>query len=496
MDVFGGYCSTHVVIRVAPGVRPAVLDDGRSSLVHQAARDAQREAFAAVESAIANTLQQWQVISILPTADPPPANVSLARQLGLDRYYTIGVPQGTDTPAMVTELSAFGSHIELAELDYIGGLLSTFPNDTYFGDQYGLHNTGQTVEGQAGTPDADIDAPEAWELHTGTDAITLAIIDTGISHSHPDLAAKLLPGRNFSGGDPNDADDGWLISHGTHCAGIAAAISNNSRGVAGVSWGARLMPVKVLDLLGSGTETQCVDGVIWAADHGAHVGSMSLGSEDGTSYFENAIDYAHGQGMVLVAATGNTPGHAIFFPAWWANTIAVGATDNRDQLASFTTYGPEMSVAAPGVSIYSCWDSLFAPDTYEYQEGTSMACPHVAGLACLVWSADLSLTNDEVRQIIESTADDLGAAGWDQYFGYGRINAYQAVLEAMSHEECPGDLDGDGFRNVTDFTRFAAAFGSQSGEPDYNPDADLSGDGFVNVTDFTQFAGVYGVPCP
>jgi thermitase len=480
-DVFGGWASTHVIVRAVPDVEPGTLPDGRLSFLTQAPPGE-------TERALADLLESWEVTSIAPTGNVTPQNEELARELGLNRYYTIHVPQGTDTPTMVTELNAFPTHIEIAELDGIGGALQTFPNDPYFGNQYALHNTGQNIQGQTGIPDADIDAPEAWELHTGTDEIIIAIIDTGVSHSHPDLAAKLIPGWNTYNNN-NDDDDGWIfVSHGTHCAGIASAISDNYQGVAGVSWGAKIMPVKVLSDLGTGTEAQCADGIIWAADHGANVGSMSLGYTDGTSYFHNAVNYGHDQGMVLVAAAGNTPG-SHFYPALWDNTIAVGATDNRDQRASFSSYGPELSVAAPGVSVYSCIDDLWNGfDTYTYMDGTSMACPHVAGLACLTWSANLALSNDELRAVIESTTDDKGTPGWDQYYGHGRINAYGAVSTAME-PEIPGDLNGDGCVDQSDLGILLAAFGVDDG-------GDIDGDSDTDQADLGILLAHWGEGCP
>jgi subtilisin family serine protease len=191
--------------------------------------------------------------------------------------------------------------------------------------------------------------------------------------------------------------------------------------------------------------------------------------------------------MVLAASSGNTPGAQIFFPARWENTIAVGATDNRDNLASFTTTGPEMSVSAPGVDVYSCWDVLFQENTYTYQSGTSMACPHVAGLALLTWSANTDLTNDEVRAIIESTADDLGPAGWDQQFGHGRINAYNAVYEALNQGGIPGDIDGDGDVDTADLLALLAAWGECEGCPE-----DINGDGVVNTADLLILLGNWG----
>jgi subtilisin family serine protease len=473
----GGYRSTEIIVRVAPGVSIVEQDDGQPTLA--------RGADDPLAAELADALTCWKAERITRAGSVRPANVELARKFGLDRYYKVHVPAGTDVKAMAADVTRFGDIIELAEVNGIGGVLATYPTDTHFNVQYGLHNTGQYIQGIKGIADSDIDAPEAWDLHTGTADIILAMIDTGVSKSHPDLNNKQLVGYNVMEGNSN-TDDSWLISHGTHCSGIAAAESNNNQGVCGVSWGAMIMPIKVLDLFGSGTEEDCADGVIWAADHGAHVGSMSLGYPVGIAYFENAINYAHAQGMVLVAASGNTPGAEIFPPARWDNTIAVGATDNRDLLASFTTTGPEMSVSAPGVDVYSCWDDLIFPDTYEYQSGTSMACPHVSGLACLVWSANPDLTNDEVRDVIESTADDLGPVGWDEDFGYGRVNAFNAVDEAMN-VDIPGDANDDGVVNVDDLFAILNAWGPCGGCPE-----DLNDDGFVNVDDLFEVLNNWG----
>ncbi len=476
MDVMGGYASTHVIVRVMEGVTTGRTVAGELTFI-ATGLDAQSRP--SVD--LARTLAARNATGIDRTGKWRARNVALARELGLDRYYTIQVPRGTETRTFATELALHTQFIEIAETDGIGGILVT-PTDTHFTKQWALNNTGQYIGGQSGIADSDIDAPEAWDLHTGTSAIKLAMIDSGVSQSHPDLNTKLIPGYNPM--DGSGTDDSWLISHGTHCSGIAAAESNNYQGVCGISWGAKIMPIKVVDLIGQGTEQDCADGVIWAADHGAHVGSMSLGYPDGITYFHNALIYAYNEGMVLVAATGNTPGAAIFPPAKWPETIAVGATDNRDQLASFTTTGPEMSVSAPGVQIYSCWDDFIAPDSYAFQDGTSMACPHVSGLALLVWSANPDLTNDDVRDIIESTADDLGAAGWDQQFGHGRINAHAAVQLAMDYGQIPGDINGDGVVDVVDLLAVLAAWGPCPDCPE-----DLDGNGVVDVLDLLILLG-------
>jgi thermitase len=494
-DVMGGYPSTHIIIRLAPGVQPLRLDDERLTLARFL--DGRAAGMGDAEFAIADALERWAVADVIRTMPFEPANPVLAAQLGLDRYHTVRVPQGTDVKRMAAEMGAFEAHVEVAETDSIGGLMGgpsgaggPIPNDPSFNVQYGLYNTGQSIQGQVGVPGADINAVAGWGIHTGDPSVILAVIDTGVSGSHADLAGKLVPGYNAVDGN-SDTSDSWLISHGTHVAGIAAAATNNATGIAGVAWGCRIMPVKVLNLFGGGTETGIANGVLWAADNGAHFGNMSLGTPDGITYYENAINYAHAQGMLIIAASGNTPGALIPFPARWPSTMAVGATDNRDLLASFTTTGPQMSVTAPGVNIYSTW-AAFLSGPYSYQSGTSMATPHVVGLAGLVRSVNPSLANDEVRAIIELTADDLGAPGWDPQFGHGRINAHAALLAASDTGDppCPADLNGDGAVDVFDLLALLGAWG-ECDDAGSCP-ADLTGDGSVDVFDLLALLGAWG----
>lgn len=419
----------------------------------------------------------------MPALGIAASDAERARRHGLDRWWAIDLPIGSDARGIAATLRAHGDHFERVDLEGIGGILATVPNDSSFGLQYGANNVGQVINGIVGTPDADIDLPEAWDLHVGTNAITVAIIDTGVSSSHPDLSPKLVAGWSTIS-DSTNADDSFLISHGSHCAGIAAAASNNGIGVAGVSWGAKVMPVKVLTFIGSGVEGDVADGVIWAADHGAQIGSMSLGFPGSSAIIEDAVNYATDAGMLVVAATGNTAGAPISAPAKYPAVLAVGATDNKDQIASFTSTGPEMDVTAPGVDVYSCWDVFFQPNTYTYQSGTSMACPHVAGLAALVWSANPELSNLEVRAIIESTAEDRGAPGWDPIFGHGRVNARLAVEAALAPPCAAADLDCDGAVGASDVALLLGAWGSAGA-------ADLDGDGTVGAGDLAALLGAW-----
>jgi len=314
----------------------------------------------------------------------------------------VAVPEGQEQSAVHT-LSE-DPRVEYAELDYVVHA-TIAPNDTYFDQQWAL---------------SKIRAPVAWDQETGTSDPIIAIVDTGVDLSHPDLNAKIVPGWDFVNDDGSAQDD---HGHGTHVAGIAAAETNNGQGVAGVSWGARLMPIKVLDENGDGYWSDVARGVRYACNHGAQIINLSLGGDNPSSTLEDALEQAYQDGCLIVAAAGNSARNQIDYPARYPEVIAVTATDRNDALASFSDYGPQAEVAAPGVDI---WSTLW-PHTYGWKQGTSMSTPYVSGLAALVWSACPQLDNSGVRGVLQSTAKDLGAAGWDPKYGYGRIDAKNAL---------------------------------------------------------------------
>ncbi|MEQ8316618.1 MAG: S8 family serine peptidase [Phycisphaerales bacterium] len=456
-DVMGGYTSETVLIRLAAG--RAVDAAGLPG-----------------------------VIGLEPAFDAAPADDVLAERHGLTRLYVATLEPGADAKQAIIDLGALAG-IERAELLGIGGVLATTPDDPDFGLQYGLLNTGQTINGVVGTPGADINASEAWVVTTGDPDVIIAIVDTGVSQSHPDLQDNVLPGYSSVGGS---WDDDIFISHGTHCAGIASGDTDNGIGIAGVGWDCSILPVKALGFLGTGTEADIAAGVVWAADNGADVISLSLGSPDFGSVLENACNYAVDLDVIVVAATGNTPGVPIFAPANFDSTIAVGATDNRDRIASFTTTGPEMTVTAPGVDVWSTWDTLplFGPaDGYAFQSGTSMATPHVAGTVGLMRSVNRSISPDQVRAIFEATSVDLGAPGFDPTFGYGRIDAFEAVLAAGGAAPCRADMDGDGSLTLFDFLAFQNLFDAG------DLAADFDGDGDLTLFDFLAFQNEFDAGC-
>ena len=300
------------------------------------------------------------------------------------------------------------SEVEYVEPDYPVYADET-PNDTNFSGQWGM---------------SKIQAPQAWGVTHGSSSIKIAILDTGIDLTHPDLAAKIVATKNFS--TSTTVSD--VYGHGTHCAGIAAAITNNSTGVAGAGYNSNLMDVKVLNDNGSGYTSAISQGIIWAADNGANVINLSLGATGGSTTFQQAVDYAWNKGVVVVAAAGNNGSSNPSYPAYYSNTIAVAATDENDKLYSFSNYGDWVDVAAPG-SAYSTLPN----SGYGNMSGTSMATPFVSGLAALAFSVAKdsnqdSRLNDEVRTMIEDNTDNVGITS----IGHGRINAYKTVSSGAS----------------------------------------------------------------
>ncbi|TYR81327.1 peptidase S8 [Priestia megaterium] len=290
--------------------------------------------------------------------------------------------------------------VEYAEPNYLFKA-SYLPNDSFYPYQYGPQN---------------IQAPSAWDVTRSSSDIKIAILDTGVQLDHPDLAAKLLPGVNFADGNfvPNDRN-----GHGTHVAGIAAAVTNNNLGVAGTAPLASILPARVLDDSGNGLLSNIANGIVYAANEGAEVINLSLGAPQGSTTLQNAVNYAWNKGSVLIAAAGNDGSTAITYPAYYSNVIAVASTDSSNQKSVFSNYGTWVEVAAPGSNILSTYIGGY----YAYLSGTSMASPHAAGLAGLL--AAQGRTNVQIRHTIQNTCDPIPGTG--TYWIYGKINADQAV---------------------------------------------------------------------
>lgn len=271
-------------------------------------------------------------------------------------------------------------------------------------------------------------APQAWDLTQGASGAVIAILDSGVDATHPDLAGKLVAGYNTYSNSTDTVDQ---FGHGTEVAGAAGALTNNSEGVAGVAGAAPLMPVRVTDAMGRATSASIANGIVWAADHGARVANLSFNGIAGNTTIRTAAEYAYNHGTLVVAASGNcacvdpTPENPYI--------LSVSATDETDSLAYFSSTGAFVDLSAPGTNILTT--ARFG--LYAAESGTSLASPIVAGVAALMFSSNPALTPAIVTQLMEATAFDPGGNGYDQGFGHGRVEAFAAVSAATGYVPPP-----------------------------------------------------------
>jgi subtilisin family serine protease len=372
------------------------------------------------------------------------------RAIGAQR---VKLPKGMTVEAAL-EIYLEDPDVEYAEPNYYR-YTCEIPDDTDFDLLWGLHNTGQYVNG---TIDVDIDAPEAWDITTGSSDIVIAVVDTGVDYRHPDLSDNMWSntGETDDGIDDdgngyvddvrgwdfmsNDSDPMDLNGHGTHVSGIAAAKGNNATGIAGVSWTARIMPLRFLDADGVGTVADEISAIDYAIANGAHIINASFGSNIDSQFEKDAISRANSEGILFVAAAGNDSLNndtSPFYPASYnlPNIISVAATDQNDNLSWFSNYGPAtVDVGAPGENIFSTIPGA----SYWYMGGTSVAAPHVAGLTALIWGYNSSLTHIEIKDIILNGVDIKPTLNSKTVTG-GRINALNVF--AGSSPQAPSGLD-------------------------------------------------------
>jgi subtilisin family serine protease len=287
-------------------------------------------------------------------------------------------------------------------------------------------------------PLQQIRAPEAWSITTG-EPVVIALIDTGVDYNHPDLSERMTDRASWYDFVNRDTDPMDDHGRGTHVAGIAAAAGNNAIGITGLSWNARILPLKVLDARGTGSLWDVAEAIRYAADNGARVINLNVSiTSDVTppvsAMLEEAIRHARSapRGAVLIAPAGDDHmrGNLWSYPAAMAGVVAVGATTANGGHARYSTTGPYLDVAAPGGDGYTGVYSTFPDSAYREMAGTSMAAPHVAGLAALILGLRPTLTPDEVAHIMRSTATDLGSYGWDPLYGHGLIDARRALEQA------------------------------------------------------------------
>ncbi len=305
--------------------------------------------------------------------------------------------------------------VEYAEPNFLAKAFLT-PNDPLFGKQWNLKKV--LVE-------------DSYDVSQGGFG-PIAIIDTGVDSTHPDLSGLVLEGYNTIDENNNTSDD---HGHGTHVAGIASAQTNNASGVASISYASTILPVKVLSSDGTGTYGDVSEGIIYAADKGARIVNLSLGGSSDSKTLKRAVDYALNRGSTLVAAAGNNGNDTPVYPAAYSGVLAVSASDQSDNLASFSSFGSNIFAASPGVSI----TSSVPGGSYKEFSGTSMSAPHLAGLLALALSAKPSLSNSELIEQVKMNAEKVGQYaydenGWNPYFGYGRISSGK-TLQAIDSRE-------------------------------------------------------------
>lgn len=323
---------------------------------------------------------------------------------------SVAAPDGTLAPATETALLKTPG-VHYVEPDGLAHAVDV-PDDTLYGNQW--------------APDK-IGAEEAWDVTTGSANVVVAVIDTGVDLQHEDFNGKFTSyGHDFANGDSNPDDDN---GHGTHVGGIIGANTDNNLGVASIGRQTKLMAIKVLDSGGSGQYSWIASGITAAADNGADIINMSLGGSTNSQTLHNAVDYAFGQGVLEVAASGNSGSSNMFYPAAYSNVMAIGATTSSDVRASYSNYGSWLEMVAPGSSIQSAW---CCSANYANASGTSMASPHVAAVAALLLAVDPTLTHNEMWGILQGSAVDLGSSGFDNFYGWGRVNADDAVATAVA----------------------------------------------------------------
>ncbi|MGQ0536393.1 MAG: S8 family serine peptidase [Methanobacteriota archaeon] len=352
-------------------------------------------------------------------ATSPGADFHGGRVLAVDEmlgFITVEAP-----PDRFEARAGADDHVRYVEPDPVLPLLAYVPNDAQYGSTYGPSLIG---------------APVVWDTTLGSSSVAVCIVDTGVRYTHEDLVGRYTGGQDFVHGDSDPWDDN---GHGTHVAGTAVATIDNGVGIAGVAR-VSLLAAKAMDASGSGAMSAVASSVRWCADRGAFAISMSLGGSSGSSALQDAVEYAWNKGAVIMAAAGNGGPctNCVLYPARYTNAVAVGCVDDQKNLCYFSATGPEVDLVAPGSGILSAWHT--SDTAYARAGGTSMSTPHVAGAAALLKSARPERTNAGVRQALESTAEDRGASGRDDSYGWGLVRVDLAAAASPSPSPSPSPV--------------------------------------------------------
>jgi subtilisin family serine protease len=388
-----------------------------AACVSDSAPEGPRRAAAPAAGATSDGLVPGQVVVLL--RDGERLDAWLDEQVGGDvrvldtipelRAAVLGVPVGQEA-ATIAELGADPRVLAAERNALLRAML--VPDDPIYKEfQWGFRKIGMEA---------------VWEVTTGSPDVIVAVLDTGVDEAHPDLEPNMLDGYDYVNDDPDAWDDS---SHGTHVAGVIAALGNNGEGTAGMAWRSKILPIKVLDSKGLGPDAAVSKGIIFAVENRAKVINLSSGTPYQSRLLDEAVRFAERRGVLVVAAAGNTgdKGNEVTYPAAYPTVMAVGATDEKDAAPPFSQRQPYVAIAAPGVDIPGpAWrDAGNGP--YILHTGTSAAAPHVSGLAALLLSIKPDQTPAQLREIITSTADQINPRSRDSFLGAGRINAFKAV---------------------------------------------------------------------
>jgi len=398
-------------------------------------------------------------------------NVTKISEIEKLEVHRLNIPERTNVSEVIERFKK-NPFVEFAEPNYYV-YTSFVPNDPIYCLQWHLDDSLEwdsvnEVCIVANNTFGGIHMESAWDITTGDSSVIVAVLDTGVAYEDflipdyesntvkrgvtiyqkaPDLAGtSFVAGFDFINNDSHPNDNN---AHGTHVTGTVAQTTNNNLGVGGIAFDTTIMPIKVLDYTGSGTSQQVADGIIFATDNGADIISMSLGSSSPSSTIESAVNYAFNNNVTVIAACGNSNSNGCDFPAAFTNVISVGATQYDETKAPYSSFGSNLDLVAPGGNtgadqngddfadgvLQQTFESFINPGNkanptdfaYWFFQGTSMATPHVAGVAALLLALNSSLTPDDIRNILTTTADDLGTPGRDNTFGHGLVNAFAAV---------------------------------------------------------------------
>ncbi len=476
--------ASHAAILADGPVQPIAAKQGQyvtSELVIGFGAVPQAGAMAQVERVLGGPAD-WREI---PHAPHPKNDPNGVHPLAMVRVLTL--PEGVDPLAVAGAVRALEG-VRYAHPNWLTEIAFE-PNDPRWNQQCG--------------PQA-INAPAAWDITRGSSDIVIAVADTGLNFSHEEFQGNVYVNPDEIAGNGIDDDNNGYVDdingrdciddtnnmtdgngHGTHVSGTAAAPINNNLGIAGMS-DSSVMVLQVFRSNGGGTWEAIAEAVFYATDNDADLLNYSGGGGGGDGLLSDAVDYAWDNGMPVVAAAGNNNSSSRFYPAAYTPVLAISGTDCNDGRYNNSNRGDWLDVGAPGVDILS--SDVGGSSSYSTKTGTSMSSPHVSGLVALMLSLNGDLTPQEIRDLLRDNAVDLGDAGYDSLFGYGRVDSLATLLAVPSG--CPADLDGDGDADADDFFDYLDAFAAND-----LAICNLDGDGDCDADDFFAYLDAFAGGC-